>query len=1260
MNVRTFVQIGSFDLKALFTILAFLVETGAHAQVTNCASAPSGLVSWWRAELDCSDAVGSNNGTPHTGVSFTNGEVGQAFSFDGTSNAFIEVPDAPELRLTSEVTIEFWVKRQRLTFPGLPYADYVVEKGGDWTGGQDNYSAALHNPQYNYCLAFIFAGGWRGGGSIADTNTWHHCAITARYGDTDPTLYIDGVAQPVVYSEGASTINLYNSTRPLHIGAQLDANTGWFYYSQVLLDELSVYNRVLSAAEIQALYNAGSAGKCLPPPAPPTITSQPASVQANAGTTVTFDVSVNGTSPLYYQWYFDSNALAGGTGHFLSLTNVSSSQTGTYFVVVTNAYGAVTSTNATLIVLNSSPTIIQQPQNTNVFVGANLAFTVLAGGLPTLAYQWQKDGTSLRGATGSIYRILNAQVTNSGAYSVVITNPYGSVTSSNATLTVLNSSPTIIQQPQNTNVSVGANVAFPVVAAGWPPFRYQWQKDGAPLPGAISSIYRILNAQVTNSGAYSVVVTNPYGSVTSSNATLVVQVTPPCVPPPPGLVSWWRAENNELDSWGSNDAVEGRPLYGYGPGKVGQAFGIPGPIVLDSLSLRLTNALTLQAWIYPTNLSGTGPYTIISKVGLYTVNQSSFWLGTTNNGLLCFLISGSGASFPGTNTTLLGPALPTNQWSFVVATYDGNALRLYVNGALAALRNYSGGIFPGNQNLGIGVVPITKTGYEINYPFSGSIDEVCIYNRALADSEIQDIYNADVLGMCLQPPVIVSQPQSQAIPLGEDVLFSVGVQGNRPLLYQWFFNSNALPGATNSWLVLERIQTNQAGAYAVSITNSVGFARSPIANLTLLPAPTCTHAPDGMISWWPANNSAVDVVGTNNATASYPYNYVPGKIGGAFTTYYTNSYGSIQVPNFNFASNADFSIEAWVKALPFVPLRPGMLPNQGMVIFQKRPSGPNSLLGPGFALTLYDGRLAFWLASSRVITVFGVISGGPDLRDGMFHHLAVTVQRSVTNGSRLYVDGQSVLTFDTTSPSQRGSLGNEYPALIASALQGQVDGPLAGYVDELAIYNRALTADEIMAIRTAGAAGKCDNPPLVSSFLTKGLQDEPLTIPTYRFLLFGYDPDGDPLSLFSVASPSHNGRPVVLGTNQVTYTPAPGYLGQDSFAYTISDGHGGRTPATALVLIEPRMFAAATVIVPSPPGPAGLQLSFSGYPERTYTVQRAESFQGPWIDLGTAMTDADGLADFTDPSPPPVGAYYRAAYRSPALPLGESPQGTAY
>jgi len=517
--------------------------------------------------------------------------------------------------------------------------------------------------------------------------------------------------------------------------------------------------------------------------------------------------------------------------------------------------------------------------------------------------------------------------------------------------------------------------------------------------------------------------------------------------------------------------------------------------------------------------------------------------------------------------------------------------------------------------------------------------------------------------MCLQPPVIVTQPQSQAVPLGEDVLFSAGIQGNRPLRYQWFFNSTRLLGATNSSLVLERIRTNQAGAYSVSVTNSLGFAQSASANLTLLPAPTCTHAPDGMISWWPANNTTTDIVGTNNATLFYPAGYVTGKVGAAFTTFTSSPIlqsGTIQVansPSLNFGSNADFSIEAWVKALPFSSARPGVLSPQGMVIVQKRSPNPYFAAGPGYALTLNEGRLAFWLSTSSIITNPAAISSGPDLRDGMFHHVAVTLQRAVTNGGRLYVDGQLVQTFNPTS--QRGSLVNTYPLYIATPDVQRVDGVLTGYVDELAIYNRALTEDEIMAIRMAGAAGKCDHPPVASTFLTKGLQDEPLTIPTYRFMLFAHDPDNDPLSLFSVSSLSQGGRPVVLGTNQVTYTPAAGYLGQDSFTYTISDGHGGRTPGAALVLIEPRMFAAATVIVPSPPGPAGLQLSFSGYAERTYTVQRAESLEGPWTDLGTVMTDGDGLADFTNPNPPPVCAYYRAVYRSPGLPLGESPQGTA-
>ena len=155
------------------------------------------------------------------GVPFTQGMVGLAFYFGG-SNSYLEVHDSPELRLTNALTIEFWVKRMRLD----SHAEYIVEKGGDWTAGSQNYAVALHNASYNNCVHFLFNGGWRGAGSIADTN-WHHCAVVATNGQADPAFYIDGAPQTITYREGAGIINLYPSTRPLHIGAQYDPQSGY-------------------------------------------------------------------------------------------------------------------------------------------------------------------------------------------------------------------------------------------------------------------------------------------------------------------------------------------------------------------------------------------------------------------------------------------------------------------------------------------------------------------------------------------------------------------------------------------------------------------------------------------------------------------------------------------------------------------------------------------------------------------------------------------------------------------------------------------------------------------------------------------------------------------------------------------------------------------------------------------------------------------------------------------------------------------------
>src|SRR5882762_5117859 len=174
--------IPSASASACMALLSLSVNFHASAQPA-CVPAPSGLAAWWRAENNADEVIGGLTGTLFNGTTFVGGTVGQAFGFNGT-NQYLEVADAPALTLTNELTIEFSVKRER---PDGPNVDFVIEKGGDWTGGMQNYGVSLHHAGYNHCLLFLFDGGWRGGGSVADTN-WHHCAAVARQGDADPTL----------------------------------------------------------------------------------------------------------------------------------------------------------------------------------------------------------------------------------------------------------------------------------------------------------------------------------------------------------------------------------------------------------------------------------------------------------------------------------------------------------------------------------------------------------------------------------------------------------------------------------------------------------------------------------------------------------------------------------------------------------------------------------------------------------------------------------------------------------------------------------------------------------------------------------------------------------------------------------------------------------------------------------------------------------------------------------------------------------------
>jgi DNA/RNA endonuclease G (NUC1) len=189
-------------------------------------------------------------------------------------------------------------------------------------------------------------------------------------------------------------------------------------------------------------------------------------------------------------------------------------------------YNAATDVTRSFVVTvgSTAPRITTQPGSQVAQVGGSAGFTVVATGSPAPTYQWRKDGVSISGATGAGYGLTNVATTDAGGYDVVVTNSAGFVTSSLATLTVntVATAPVITRQPGNLVTLVGRSAAFSVTATGAPAPTYQWRKNGASISGATGSGFSIASVAVADAGAYSVVVTNSAGSVTSSSANLGV------------------------------------------------------------------------------------------------------------------------------------------------------------------------------------------------------------------------------------------------------------------------------------------------------------------------------------------------------------------------------------------------------------------------------------------------------------------------------------------------------------------------------------------------------------------------------------------------------------------------------------------------------------------------------------------------------------------------------------------------------------------
>jgi hypothetical protein len=309
-----------------------------------------------------------------------------------------------------------------------------------------------------------------------------------------------------------------------------------------------------------------------------------------------------------------------------------------------------------------------------------------------------------------------------------------------------------------------------------------------------------------------------------------------CVLPPAGLVAWWPSEGNANDIAGTNN---GTLLNGatFASGKVGQAFSFDGTNsyvrVADSPSLHFTNALTIEAWIYPTSLGVF--HNIVSKWGVQYPLQTSYTTVVGPDGRISLGVCASGdqSVTPVVNTVSTN-SVPPSQWTHFAATYDGSALRMYLNGVCEDQVAYNQGVFPGTEDLAIGAAGAFAGGQVLS-PFAGLIDEVSVYSRALSASEIAALYNAGSAGKCAVP-FITRQPRGQVGYWGKSVTFTVGAAGEAPLNYQWQKETVPLAGATGSSLVLTNLQMTDAGNYSVIVTNVYGGTTSSNAYLTMNPA----------------------------------------------------------------------------------------------------------------------------------------------------------------------------------------------------------------------------------------------------------------------------------------------------------------------------------------------------------------------------------------------------------------------------------------
>jgi hypothetical protein len=600
---------------------------------------------------------------------------------------------------------------------------------------------------------------------LANDGLWHHVVGVCDEAGGHVYIYLDGTQ---VGSAGITAgSGILSSSTPLSIGARQSGNNGNTNYDFQFygaIDEVAVYQKALTAAQVSAHYYAVGIG-------PSALQVTPANPTVDQAGTVTFTATALGTTPLNYQWTDENgNPMAGQTNATLVLNNLQPAQSGSYSVTVTNLYGTQTA-SASLTVVLGPPQLTQDitPASVTTYAGEPVSLSIQASGSLPLVYQWFLNGAAIAGATNATYTFNALNGTNS--YRTSVTNQYsysqagGPLYSSTATVVGV---PVTYLTPTNYNSHLRITFAgynrgealydFPVLvrlSAALTNFSYASfdsptggdlrfaSASGAELPyeidqwndsNGVSSVWVQIPA-LTSTNDY---ITAYWGNAAGTNPPAYTTNGAVWVPPafeelaPYDLVYHLKESGFPyFDSTLDYPALDGvAPVTENGIVGNGEFFN-GSTTYLDAGTVTLTPAFTVSSWVnLPANANNIQCIVANQKGGYGSAGFAVFVNGYNTANQAILVDTGDGVN--GSEESTAGGVVSFGQWHLITAelnTTNTGPATIYVDAVPTSI--ISGG----------SVVPTFPTTADVNFGrytngffyFTGIMDETRIH-AGLEDS----------------------------------------------------------------------------------------------------------------------------------------------------------------------------------------------------------------------------------------------------------------------------------------------------------------------------------------------------------------------------------------------------------------------------------------------------------------------------------------------------------------------------------------------